>query len=517
MAISIQTNVNSLVAQENLRVNSNFQSKTIQRLTSGYRINQAGDDAAGLAVANKFRSSVAELSQGVRNANDGMGQLQIIDGGLNNINKIVDRLKTLATQSGSDTYTGDRGTLNSEYQSLIKEIDRQASNVGLVNLGDFNKKLSVYLGGGSSQSNAQVAVDLSGTANQVDSSGLNISSTGIDAGGTDLTANNVATLNDASTKLLAGVGAKQTFSINYVDSTGVQQTKAATVTSSSATGITVSDAVSQLNKQISSIGMTAAVNTNGKLVLGGNSPFALLDATVSGGGAVNSGLVSDAAHGINKADYNVTVSGTASMAAALKNEIVSFSNGTITKFVTLDASNLTTDDMVTTINDAVSSMGIKAVATDSGANGGFAIQSSSSFTMALVQKDDTAADGSDGVAVGPWTTGGLGQAIAVTDPDTTASTIGNSLAALSAIDLAVSKLGQVQGRVGAGENQLMYAITLAQSQISNFSSAEAQIRDADVAAEAANLTKAQVLQQASMAAMAQANSAPQQVLSLLRG
>src|ERR1700754_4710905 len=104
MSLSIQTNVNSLVAQENLRVNSEFQSMTIQRLTSGYRINSSGDDAAGLAVANKFRSDVAELSQGVRNANDGISTLQIVDGGLNNISKTLDRLKTLATQSASGTF-----------------------------------------------------------------------------------------------------------------------------------------------------------------------------------------------------------------------------------------------------------------------------------------------------------------------------------------------------------------------------------------------------------------------------
>src|SRR5436305_11594356 len=115
MAFSIQTNVNSLIAQENLRVNSNFQSQTIQRLTSGYRINQSGDDAAGLAVANKFRSDVSELTQGVRNANDGLSTMQIIDGGLNNISKMLDRLKTLATQSASTTFTGDRATLNNEY------------------------------------------------------------------------------------------------------------------------------------------------------------------------------------------------------------------------------------------------------------------------------------------------------------------------------------------------------------------------------------------------------------------
>ena len=102
MSFSIQTNVNSLIAQENLRVNSNFQSQTIQRLTSGYRINSSGDDAAGLAIANKFRSDTAELTQGVRNANDGVSQLQIMDGGMNNIGKMLDRLKTLATQSASD-------------------------------------------------------------------------------------------------------------------------------------------------------------------------------------------------------------------------------------------------------------------------------------------------------------------------------------------------------------------------------------------------------------------------------
>src|SRR5499427_7559796 len=105
MSFSIQTNVNSLVAQENLRVNSNFQSQTIQRLTSGYRINSSGDDAAGLAIANKYRSDTAELSQGVRNANDGVSMLQIIDGGMNNISKMLDRFRTLAMQSASDTFT----------------------------------------------------------------------------------------------------------------------------------------------------------------------------------------------------------------------------------------------------------------------------------------------------------------------------------------------------------------------------------------------------------------------------
>src|SRR5438309_4255605 len=178
MSLSIQTNVNSLVAQENLRVNGSFQSKTIQRLTSGYRINSSADDAAGLAVANKFRSSIAELSQGVRNANDGVSQLQIVDGGLNNISNILDRLKTLATESASTTFTGDRSTLNTEYKNLLGEIDRQATNVKLDSAGDYKSQLKVYIGGASSaNSNAMVTVDLSSSA--VDTAGLKLAGTSV--------------------------------------------------------------------------------------------------------------------------------------------------------------------------------------------------------------------------------------------------------------------------------------------------------------------------------------------------
>jgi flagellin len=276
MSISIQTNVSSILAQNNLSVNNDFQGRTIQRLTSGFRINMSGDDAAGLAVANGFRSNIAELQQGIRNANDGLSTLQIIDGGLNNISKILDRMKTLATQSASGTFTGDRATLDAEFTTLATEITRQASNVGLVAGGANNVALAVYIGGGSSQANSQTTIDLSGAGNRVDATGLSLNAS-------------------------------------------------------------------------------------------------------------------------------------------------------------------------------------------------------------------------------------------------TVATSGDALTALTALNAAVQTLGTVQGVVGTGENLLQYASQLAQSQVASFSSAESRIRDADVAAEAANLTKAQVLSQASVAAMAQANSAPQAVLSLLRG
>ncbi len=175
MSISIQTNVNSLVAQQNLNVANAFQSKTIQQLTSGYRINEAGDDAAGLAVANQFSSSISELTQGVANGNDGVAQLQIMDGGMSNISQVLDRLQTLATQSASGTFTGLRSTLNTEFQNDLQEIDRQAQSIGLNSGGTFAQSLNVYLGEGSgsqSLSNGIVTLNLAGSA--VDSQSLGL-------------------------------------------------------------------------------------------------------------------------------------------------------------------------------------------------------------------------------------------------------------------------------------------------------------------------------------------------------
>jgi flagellin len=191
MSLSFQTNVTSLVAENNLQTNSEFQANTIGQLTSGYRINSSGDDAAGLAVANGLRSSVSELTQGVRNANDGVSILQTIDGGLNNISNILDQLKTLATQSASTTFSGNRTTLNNEFTTLLGEIDRQAANIGLGSggtAGAYNVNIDVYIGGGDTQSDSKVSVNLSGATNVVNSTALGIHSNTIDTAANALTA-----------------------------------------------------------------------------------------------------------------------------------------------------------------------------------------------------------------------------------------------------------------------------------------------------------------------------------------
>lgn len=198
MAFAINTNVASLQAQNSLRVTGDLQSKTINRVTSGLRIVASGDDAAGLAIANTYRSDGAVLAQGVRNANDGLSQLQTADGGINNISQLLDRARTLATQSASGAFTGDRSVLNSEFGSVITEIDRQAQAIGLNTGGQFAKALSVFIGGGQSSNgisattNGSVSLDLSRSTVDSASLGLKgVQATGV--AGTDIGSGSAAT------------------------------------------------------------------------------------------------------------------------------------------------------------------------------------------------------------------------------------------------------------------------------------------------------------------------------------
>lgn len=206
--ISFQTNIDSLIAQQNLNINSKFQSQTIQQLTSGYRINSSGDDAAGLAVANQDRDQIAQITQGVANGNNGTAQLQIMDGGMSNISQILDRLQTLAAQSASASFTGSRSDLNAEFQTDIGELNRQAQAIGLNIGGTFAQSLDVYLGGGGGSNAAavaqdgQVAIDL--TKSTVDAQSLGLSGMQVVAGSADIGGGTAATSVSAILSAAAG-------------------------------------------------------------------------------------------------------------------------------------------------------------------------------------------------------------------------------------------------------------------------------------------------------------------------
>jgi flagellin len=221
LSFSLNTNITSLQAQTSLRMGANFQAKTINRVTSGLRIVNSGDDAAGLAIANGLRSDQAVMTQGIRNANDGLSTLQTIDGGVNNIAQLLDRAATLATQSASGTFTGDRDVLNNEFQSVMQEVDRQAQAIGLDSGGKFARDMSVFIGGGrtngsvSNIANGAVNLDLSNSTVDTRSLGLKglqaTGNTSVDIGVGSVSTSVSSIVNDATNQASETVAGYSTF------------------------------------------------------------------------------------------------------------------------------------------------------------------------------------------------------------------------------------------------------------------------------------------------------------------
>ena len=148
-SFSVVNNIAAANAQANLASTNIGLNKALNRLSSGLRINNSGDDAAGLAVANSYRANVAVLNQGIRNAGDGLSTLQIKDGALNNISTLIDRLATLATQSASTSSSVDRSALDTEFQDVLSEIDREAAVAGLSSTSGFSVFVSNDSGNGT--------------------------------------------------------------------------------------------------------------------------------------------------------------------------------------------------------------------------------------------------------------------------------------------------------------------------------------------------------------------------------
>jgi len=192
-SFSVVSNISAVNAQANLTTTNIGLQKALEKLSTGYRINRSGDDAAGLVVANSYRSDVAVLTQGVRNAGDGLSTLQIEDGALNNIAMLLDRMATLATQSASASSAVNRTSLDAEFQDVIAEIDREAAVAGL----DATQAFSVFV------SNDGANGVISGSIAAADSTALAIGSLAVD------TAANAATAVAAIATAVGTLGSSQ--------------------------------------------------------------------------------------------------------------------------------------------------------------------------------------------------------------------------------------------------------------------------------------------------------------------
>lgn len=524
MSFSINTNIASMQAQEYLRTTTDFQGKTINRVTSGLRIVSSGDDAAGLAIANSYRSDQAVLTQGIRNANDGLATLQTIDSGINNIAKLLDRARTLAAQSASGTFTGDRSVLSDEFKSVMGEIDRQAQAIGLNKGGDFAKSISVFVGGGRGAdgdkviTNGSVSVNL--TSSTVDSKSLGLSSYAV-TGKADLTGTAFATAKGVATSMalnFSGAGFDDlavTVNLNGVNDLNglVEAINGGIASAAAGTGAA--------NTAFKNANISASISEDGKSFTLNSSEAAFMVTegdTVAARGFLDTaaGAVTKVAGGLESKSIAFTEYGAA---ATQKLTVATTDAGgamhSVDITITRAGTALASDDVADQINTQLQATGnstlMSLVAQQSG-NG-----TSNEVTIAGLRDFKVtmqAASAGTGLA-GAGST--VDSAEVAGSSNVTILSEASAKQAVTKLAEAVTKLGQAQAVVGKGQNQFNFAVSLASTQLTNLAASESRIRDADLALEAANLTKAQVLQQAGIAALAQANSAPQAVLSLLRG
>ena len=514
MASTINSNIASLTAQRNLASSQSALNTSINRLSSGMRINSAKDDAAGLAVSERFTSQIKGTNQAIRNAGDGISLAQTAEGALKASTDTLQRVRELAVQSSNSTNSAsDRKALQAEVNQLVSELDRIAQTT------EFNGKklLDGSFGSQAFQVGANADQTITATTtsmrtssygnNQLQTSGAAAAVAGISAatvviGSGNTTAAATGTINGSEgsgavggvSGTAVGISAKgMAMAVNAVSSstgvTATAQTKAELAFSAAGTGAhslsIISDnnatsgsavvinfsvsatgtadglsaAVTAINDVSSKTGVTAALNT-------GNTAIILTNASGNdiavGNGAATLGAASAGRVTLGKLDANGAAFGTAANA----------SDGTATDAYALTSGNVTLD----------SAKGFSVGGTPGGlavAGGGTASSLNSVATLDITSFD-------------------------------------NATKAIKTVDAAIASISSQRANLGAMQSRFETATTNLSVASDNMSSARSRIQDADFAQETANLSRAQILQQAGTAMVAQANQLPQGVMSLLR-
>jgi flagellin len=489
MAATINTNISSMTAQRSLSASQQSLSTALQRLSSGLRINSAKDDAAGLAISERFTTQIRGLQQAARNANDGISLAQTAEGAMSGAGNILQRVRELAVQSANASNSAsDRQALQAEVGQLLGELDRiaqttefngsrlldgtfgtQQFQVGAnanqtITTSTANLRTNIYgnnqlqMAGGAgvlaafgsnsttagtlavngSLGSATVTVAVNSTAKaNADKINLLSATTGV-----------VAT---ARTELSLSFAAVGSYALNLQsDNTTTQAISFSVAATNTADGL--SAAVAAINDQAAKTGVTAALNASGTAVILTNATgndIAVSDTTVVNGGNVT----------VQKLDAAGAASGAATVLTADANPGTS----TVVGYITLDSEKSFAAD-VTTSN---------VLAADAGST---------------LKK--------------------------VSDIDVT--TFAKASEALKTVDSALAFISGERARLGALQSRFETSIANLQVTAENLSASRSRIMDADFAQETSNLSRAQILQQAGTAMVAQANQLPQGVLALLR-
>lgn len=514
----INHNISALNANNQLKANDNAISKNLKRLSSGYRINSAADDAAGLAISEKMRAQINGLNKAESNAEDGISLVQTAEGALSETQSILQRMNELAVESSNGTYQDgtDRENLDKEVAALKKEIDRisTSTNFNKINLLDGS------LDGG-----------------EVTKSVANFTApTGLVTGITDAT-NEVDTITVAGAALDHTIGTSADYTVNYTDASGNSQSVTVTLINQTPTadfaladvgaalksaldGTDVADYFDITDNTDGTLTMTAKVAGEGEGTIDSiSAKFTGTTTAVAGATAVQTNEAEDAYQTITGASFDATDSSKNSFTV----------NGQRFAFVaTADEAKKLDSDVAYVVTAgapdaaAATSMaalieqktGLKAE-TDSGTTTNInvfgKVSSTSEGGLTLQIGSSNAADQRVSLSIGDMSSTGLGISGISIDSQ------GDALASIDTISDALDKVSKTRADLGALQNRLEHSVNNLRTSSQNLTSAESRIRDVDMSSEMVQLTKNQILEQAATSMLAQANSLPQSVLSLLKG
>lgn len=508
MALTVNTNVASLNAQRNLGASSSNLQTSLERLSSGSRINSAKDDAAGLQISNRLTSQISGLGVAVKNANDGISIAQTAEGAMQESTNILQRMRDLALQSanGSNSKT-DREALQKEVGQLQSELTRIADTTSFGSQKLLNGSFGTTSFQIGANANETISVELDSVkAKDIGLKGKELTAsvaiTGLagartsaeaDFGGDSLDVvvggrfSQIDVANGTSAKELAG-------KINSISGvSNVEATTNAQVTTTAAAGnsfqltiagVELQDVAFTNNVQDTNTALAAAINNNSQLKEMGitaTSDATTFSVTRADGDnvSISAKITSGADAGVLSVQGRNAANNANSTAAAVA--FTGAADGTVsaTAYITgdLDYSN-------TLVDSADSTLAIQATAGNGvlAAGGGFGV--STTEKLVSVESIDI-------------------------------STASGAQSAVGIIDAAIGQIDSQRADLGAIQNRFDSTISNLQSISENVSSARGRIQDTDFAAETANLTKNQILQQAGTSILAQANQLPQAVLSLL--
>lgn len=528
----VQHNLNAINANNKMNINVSGTKKATEKLSSGYQINRAGDNAAGLAISEKMRSQIRGLSQATKNANDGISLIQTAEGGLNETHSILQRMRELAVQSANGTYHDDtdREAIQLEVDALKSEIDRIASSV------EYNgmKLLDGSLGEApsSTEYGAKYGVvdtdsaDLAGAILTSNVAGAKVTiALGATKGG------EAATWAADGKELVLNLVENETYSQDDIDKL------IANADSRKADGI-VADLSLKLKNGVMS---ATTAGSTAKTVAGVRAsadaediPADLLTSAISGFGdqiAITSNsygadtrkisIVTDAQAG----KENVTTAKADTAGAKDGEFVIHLSTGK--EYTERDIQDLLKAeglDYSIAITDKNAPDGDVSVKFDVTTDDATKYQ----FTMANgagIGKEEVATTGK-GLTFQIGANGVEDQRVTLNVNDMSSSAIGvanadvstqdSANAAIDMVDAAVKTVSMQRAGLGALQNRLEYTVNNLTTTNENLTAAESQIRDTDMATEMINYTKNNILQQASQAMLAQANQQPQAILQLLQ-